>query len=183
MPERWKAGSSSAGKGFIPYTAPFLFVKMSLEEPWSQASRCERAPFHILKKVRARRIAVFLPVGPARAALPPSLAFLLRFAAVLTPNGAKIKRTPYRCPFVFGDPPEIQGPAAGRAHRCFLPAGPARAALPPSFAFLLRFAAVLTPDGAKIKRAPYRCPFVFGDPPEIRTPDPLLKRQLLCQLS
>ena len=23
----------------------------------------------------------------------------------------------------------------------------------------------------------------FGDPPEIRTPDPLLKRQLLCQLS
>ena len=24
---------------------------------------------------------------------------------------------------------------------------------------------------------------VFGDPPEIRTPDPLLKRQLLCRLS
>ena len=24
---------------------------------------------------------------------------------------------------------------------------------------------------------------LFGDPPEIRTPDPLLKRQLLCQLS
>ena len=24
---------------------------------------------------------------------------------------------------------------------------------------------------------------IFGDPPEIRTPDPLLKRQLLCQLS
>ena len=23
----------------------------------------------------------------------------------------------------------------------------------------------------------------FGDPPGIRTPDPLLKRQLLCQLS
>ena len=25
--------------------------------------------------------------------------------------------------------------------------------------------------------------FLFGDPLEIRTPDPLLKRQLLCQLS
>jgi len=25
--------------------------------------------------------------------------------------------------------------------------------------------------------------FFFGDPLEIRTPDPLLKRQLLCQLS
>ncbi len=25
--------------------------------------------------------------------------------------------------------------------------------------------------------------FLFGDPPETRTPDPLIKSQMLCQLS
>ncbi len=36
----------------------------------------------------------------------------------------------------------------------------------------------------EIKKADTRMGICFfGDPPGIRTPDPLLKRQLLCQLS
>lgn len=35
----------------------------------------------------------------------------------------------------------------------------------------------------KKQAAALRPVVIFGDPLEIRTPDPLLKRQLLCQLS
>ena len=38
------------------------------------------------------------------------------------------------------------------------------------------------PQYHKKRQARMDLPF-FGDPPGIRTPDPLLKRQLLCQLS
>ena len=43
------------------------------------------------------------------------------------------------------------------------------------------------PDPQRLKKPnplkPLKFQGIFGDPPEIRTPDPLLKRQLLCQLS
>ena len=63
-------------------------------------------------------------------------------------------------------------------------AAPASQPAPPLIYFLLCFRV-----GVKITNpnpSPIRKKFgfaAFGDPPGIRTPDPLLKRQLLCQLS
>ena len=48
---------------------------------------------------------------------------------------------------------------------------------------------VIEPDGLGSMHEAQKNPDIikmsgfFGDPPEIRTPDPLLKRQLLCLLS
>lgn len=35
----------------------------------------------------------------------------------------------------------------------------------------------------KKRQLPTQLPFLFGDPPGIRTPDTLIKSQVLCQLS
>ena len=51
---------------------------------------------------------------------------------------------------------------------------------PPGLSHLIfRISIVFKEKEADTKRYPP----LFGDPLEIRTPDPLLKRQLLCQLS
>ena len=75
---------------------------------------------------------------------------------------------------IFGDPAGIRPPAGGPGRGSGAP--PALHSLPLPFESPTR-------ELPNNKTAPEGTVLLFGDPAGIRTPDPLLKRQLLCLLS
>ena len=82
---------------------------------------------------------------------------------------------------ILGDPPEIRlhyTSALRKYNECVAVVQPPASDSPPD----CRIFIFESPGKCKKRKTPMHLP-LFGDPPGIRTPDPLLKRQLLCRLS